>query len=211
MATAIVNGIVDFVQVVENSTHDYKVTIKTTAGTALTLNTCDVYTVGDFVSFELRDTVCVDFAAFSNEHRIKLHAAYQSARALHERAQDAEQAFLLYDREDDIASDCADSKNAVNAVSGGLTGFLGLPTAIAGVATGNPFMIMAGAGMLTGTACAIKDTASNDADKKLRRHKLAVKRQEAQEALAQSKRANESLDMLFIRFRKEALQESLKA
>jgi hypothetical protein len=211
MATTIVNGIIEFVEVLENSEHDYQVTVNTTTGSQSFLLTCNVFTVGDFVSYEVNGTSCVNFAAFGNEHKIKLHAAFQSARTLHQRAQDAEQAYLLYDQEDDIRSDCADSKNTVNGVTGGITAFLGVPTVIAGVFSGNPFMMMAGAGMLGGTACAIKDSADNDADKKLRRNRLQVKRQEAQEALAQSRRANEALEMLFQRFRKEALESPVKA
>jgi hypothetical protein len=211
MATTIVNGIIDFVEVLENSTHDYQVTVIATDGSKSSLKSRDVFTVGDFVSYELEGAACINFAAFSNEHKIKLHAAYQSARTLYQRAQDAEQAFLLYDQEDDIRNQCADNKNTINGVSGGVAGFLGVPTVIAGLATANPFMMLAGAGMLSGTACAIKDTADNDAEKKLRKQRLQAKRQDAQEALAQSKRANEALDMLFSRFRKEALQSSVNA
>lgn len=211
MTTAIVNGIVDFVEILEDLTHDYQVTINTTTGSTKVLKTCKVFTVGDFVSYEVNGSDCVNFVTFSNEHKIRLNAAYLSARTLNQRALDAKQAFSLYDREDDICNDSANSKNAVNAVAGGVTGFLGLPTVIAGVCTANPFMMMAGAGMLSGTACAIKDTADINAEKNLRRHRLSIKHQEAQEALAQSKRADKALDMLFSRFREEVLQGSIDA
>jgi hypothetical protein len=203
---SIVHAIVESVDLNTNADNTYLVKLRSINGQQVAINSDDLFAVGDFVSYRIENGYCLDFAPFSNDHKVRLSSAYQNARIQHQRAQDAKQAYQVFSEETVCLNGSADQKNAVNSATTAVTSMLGLPTLAAGIFTANPFMMMAGAGMLGGTASAVKDTTDNDAEKRLRRIKLGRLRSQVEDAAELSKQADSVLETLFNRYRQEALE-----
>lgn len=204
--TNTIHAIVESVNLNTKTNHTYLVKLRSINGQQVAFNSDALFAIGDFVSYRIVDGQCLDFAPFSSDHKVRLNSAYQNARIQHQRAQDAKQAYQVFSEETVCLNGSADQKNTVNNATTAVTSMLGLPTLAAGIFTANPLMMMAGAGMLGGTAAAVKDITDNDAEKRLRRIKLNQLCSQVEDAAELSKQADSVLETLFNRFRQEALE-----
>ena len=202
-----IHAIVESVNPSTETAHNYHVDLCSIDGNKFAFRTDKLFTTGDFVSYEIVNGWCVCFAPFNNDHKVRLASAYQNARIQNHKAQDAQQSYQVFLEDTNCRDSAADAKNGVNGATTAVTGIVGPATLVAGIVTVNPLMMFAGVGMLGGTASAIKDTADNDAEKRVRQNKLNSLRSQVEHAVSLSKQADSALETLFDRFRQEALQE----